>query len=75
MASLLYKDYLIVATADFDSATAQWVSFVTVSWKNDGRQELHTLNRLPNPFPSRWDAVAFGVEKGKAWVDYHGHPR
>jgi hypothetical protein len=75
MATLLYKDHLIVASADCNPADNEWIPMVTISWKNDGHQELHTLASPPNRFASRWEAEASGIEKGKTWIDSHTSPR
>jgi hypothetical protein len=69
MASLLYKNRLIVALADLDPVTKLWTPAVTISWRTDAHEKLHTLDSLSDSFDNRWDAEAFGLERGKLWVN------
>jgi hypothetical protein len=68
MASLLYKGRLIVALADLDPVTKMWTPAVTISWRT-GHEKLQTLDSLSDSFNNRWNAEAFGLEKGKLWVN------
>ena len=70
MASLLYKDFLIVAGADFEAPTRSWVSIVSVSWNAGGKQEIHFLSQTSERHDSPDDAVGFGLAVARAWVDY-----
>lgn len=70
MASLLYKNYLIVASASLDEATQKWTPVVFVSWRTpDGKREFHTIEASLYRFDERTDAEAFGIQLAKSWVD------
>jgi hypothetical protein len=69
MPSLLYRDYLIVASADFDEVTGRWTPSVIVTWNENGAQKLQTLDSLPIAFFRQSDAEMFGTERAKAWID------
>jgi hypothetical protein len=66
MPSLLYKDYLIVASADLNERTGRWTPSVIVSWSEDGEQKLHRLDSLATAFFRQSDAEMFGAEEGES---------
>jgi len=70
VASLLYKNYLIVATASFDENSQTWTPTVFVSWRTpDGKREFHTIESKAYRFDHRADAETFGIQLAKSWVD------
>jgi hypothetical protein len=69
MASLLYKDHLIVGYGVLEQATQLWIPTAIISWEAGGRRELHTITNSPERFADLKDAENFAIEMAKAWVD------
>lgn len=69
MARLLYNDFLIVAGADFERLTGNWVSIVSITWSAGDRQEIHFLRQVNERHDNAQTAVDFGLAQGKAWVE------
>jgi hypothetical protein len=69
MATILYKDFLIVVGADFERVTQNWVSIVSISWDDGGKREIHFLTQATERHDNADDAVGFGLALGKAWVE------
>jgi hypothetical protein len=69
MASLLYKDHLIVGYGIFEEATQLWIPTAIVSWEAGGSRELHSITDSPERFADQKAAENFALEMAKAWVD------
>jgi hypothetical protein len=68
MANSLYMNRVIVASGEFNQVTRQWKSIVCIFWKT-ATQKLHTISDLAGIFPTESEAVAFGLQAGKEWID------
>jgi len=73
MASLLYKDHLIVGYGIFEQASQRWIPTAIISWEAGGRREVQTINS-PERFADLKDAENFAIEMAKAWVDSRPQP-
>jgi hypothetical protein len=69
MARLFYKDFLIVAGADFQRRTRSCVPIVPITWNADGKQEIHFITQANERHDNADDAVDFGLALGKAWIE------
>ena len=69
MASFLYKDYLIVSAADCDRESLEWKPWVSICWRDDGRQNLHLIRFTHEKFQTAAEAETFGKSAGEKWVD------
>jgi hypothetical protein len=70
MANLIYEDFLIVAAADRDKFTGQWIPIASISWQESGgRRAVHFLTNLPERFSNSEEAVTYGLTAAKTWVD------
>ena len=73
MANLFYKDFLILAGADFDRLTGQWVPIASVTWGTDtGKHGVHFLTNLSARYATADEAVSYGLTAAKNWVDQGG---
>ena len=43
MAALLYKDFLIIATGQFDKDKERWMPITDMSWHSATGRESHTI--------------------------------
>ena len=69
MATLTYRNHLIVASADFSGTARTWLPKVSVSWNIPGSHGIHFVSNITERFNDADDAVDFGVALGKSWVD------
>jgi hypothetical protein len=69
MATVDYKNHLIVCSAKFDDATQTWLPSILITWKADNKQELHALNAVVKGFDNSQEAQALGIEVAKSWID------
>ena len=69
MSSSLYKNHLIVSSADYLADTSEWKPWATVSWRDSGYQHLHTINFITEKFDTPAGAELFGTQSGRQWVD------
>ena len=69
MASSLYKSFLIVTAADYIEDKLEWKAWVTISWKEDGRQYFHTIKDAKQTFKTAPEAERFALSIGQNWVD------
>jgi hypothetical protein len=70
MATLTYRDHLIVAGVDFSGSTRSWLAKVSVSWNIPGSHGIHFITKLSEHYQSADDAVNSGFAVGKSWVDH-----
>jgi hypothetical protein len=71
MASLFYKNRLIIVSAQFDEDAKSWFPMVDVSWGTDGQRGSHTMTG-PLYHSDTWqDAERHTIELAKAWIDDH----
>ena len=69
MATLTYRDHLIVAGVDFSGTTRSWLAKVTISWNISGSHGIHFITKLSEHHQSADHAVNSGLADGKSWVD------
>ena len=70
MATLTYRDHLIVAGVDFSGSTRSWLAKVSVSWNIPGSHGIHFITKLSEHYQSADDAVNSGLAVGRSWVDH-----
>jgi hypothetical protein len=68
MAALLYKDFFIIATGQFDKDKELWMPIADPSWHSATGHESHTIQDSVHYFGTKQEA-AFAIEAAKAWVD------
>jgi hypothetical protein len=64
MATLLYKDFLIIATVE--AKANGWRSIVDI---NGPDPDSRVINDCSKSFQTEEEAETFGVDSAKAWVD------
>ena len=69
MASSLYKNHLIVASTDYFAGASEWKAWVSISWRDNGRQHLHTINFTTERFDTLAGAKRFATQSAQQWVD------
>jgi hypothetical protein len=70
MAITLYKEHLVVSTANFHSNEHRWIPSVIISWKVGRQHHFHDIKNFPNLFgDEQQEAENFGMEAAKAWID------
>ena len=69
MAALLYKDFLIIGTSQFDKDKELQVPIADISWHSATGRESHTIQDSVHCFRAQQEAEAFAIEAAKAWVD------
>jgi hypothetical protein len=70
MASLLYRNFLIVSAADRDTSEAVWIPLACVHWTNsNGRRAYHFFTDIHERFDNANDAVTFGIQTAQQWID------
>jgi hypothetical protein len=69
MASSLYKNHLIVSSADYFAGTSEWKPWVSISWRDNGGQHLHTIHFATERFDTPAGAERFATQSGQQWVD------
>jgi len=69
LATLLYKDCLVIATGRFDKDKELWMPIVDISWHSTTGRESHTIEDSVHCFGTKQEAEAFAVEDAQAWVD------
>ena len=70
MANLLYEGFLIIAGADLDKLTGEWVPIASIGWDTAiGTRGLQFLTSVPERFATADAAVDAGVTQAKTWVE------
>ncbi len=69
MAALLYKDFLIIATGQFDKDKELWMPIADMSWHSATGRESHTIQDSVHCFGTKKEAETFTIEAAKTWVD------
>jgi hypothetical protein len=71
LANLLYESFLIIAGADLDKLTGEWVPIATIGWGTAiGTRGLQFLTSLPERFATTAEAaVDAGLTQAKRWVE------
>jgi hypothetical protein len=64
MASLLYQNYLVVASGQRDERNGQWGVWVGVYWSFEGKRLSKIFNFLTERFTTKGDAEKFGLQTG-----------
>jgi hypothetical protein len=74
MPIVLYKNHLIVVSADCDAERLLWTPRAFVTWTSFRRQPLHNIPGLPTQFTSSIDAEKFALAAAKNWIDIRREP-
>jgi hypothetical protein len=69
MAVLLYLNYLIVASSQFNNTMGSWDLWLSLHWNFDGNRGSKILDSKFESFKTKEKAEQTGLEKGKEWVD------
>ncbi len=69
MAALLYKNFLIIVTGQFDKDKELRIPIADVSWHSASGYESHAIQDSVHCFRAQQEAEAFAIEAAKAWVD------
>jgi len=69
MAALLYKDFFIIATGQFDKQKELRMPIADISWHSASGYESHTIQDSVHCFGTKQEAEAFAIEAAKTWVD------
>jgi len=69
MAALLYKDFLIIGTSQFDKDKELQVPIADISCHSATGRESHTIQDSVHYFGTKQEAEAFAIEAAKTWVD------
>ena len=69
MASSLYKDYLVVTAADYNRDTSEWKPWVSICWRDSGRQHLHQIRFVHEKLKTALAAEEFGKNAAEKWVE------
>ena len=69
MASLLYKDCLILVFAIHDELTNSWIPVADINWGSDDARGSHRIASPTTHFKNWPDAEAHMLELAKAWID------
>ena len=69
MASVLYQDYLIVASSQRVETTGKWGIWVGVYWASNGQRLYQVFNRLTDTFDTKDAAEQFGLQLGREWIE------
>jgi len=69
MASLFYKECLIVVFAIYDEFTKSWIPTADITWGTDGDRGSHTITSPPTHLNNWPDAKTHMSDLAKAWVD------
>jgi hypothetical protein len=71
MAALLYKDFFIIATGQFDKQKELRMPIADISWYSATGRESHAIQDSVHYFGTKQEAETFAIEAAKAWVDAH----
>jgi hypothetical protein len=69
MAVLLYLDYLIVSSSQFDNTMGFWDLWLSLHWNIDGNRGSKIVDTKFQFFKTKQEAEHVGLAKGKEWVD------
>ena len=69
MAALLYKDFFITASGQFDKQKELRMPIADISWHSASGYESHAIQDSVHCFRAQQEAEAFAIEAAKAWVD------
>jgi len=69
MAALLYKDFFIIATGQFDKQKELRIPIADISWHSASGYESHTIQDSVHYFGTKKEVETFAIEVAKAWVD------
>jgi hypothetical protein len=70
---VIYKGYVIIASASLDEATGEWRPIASVSWHRPGHvtRGIHLFTNMSERFASSADATSFAMAIAKSWIDQH----
>jgi hypothetical protein len=63
-----YKDHLIVASANLEEGTGEYISVASISWKVDGKRQVHFLQSKER-YDNADSAMHFALAAAKNWID------
>ena len=69
MATLFYRDFFIIAMAQFDKQKELCMPVAGIGWHSTIGHEFHTIQDSVHCFPTKQEAEAFALEAAKAWID------
>jgi hypothetical protein len=69
LAALLHKDFLVIATGQFDKDKELWMPIADMSWHSTTGRESHTIEDSVHCFGTKQEAEAFAIQAAKTWVD------
>ena len=69
MAALLYKDFFITASGQFDKQKELRMPIADISWHSASGYESHTIQDSVHCFGTKKEAETFAIEAAKIWVD------
>ena len=67
--SILYRDHLIVVTAQFDPATNSWIGRANITYDHNGKRELHQLVGPKHLHSTERAAEYFMVSAARNWIE------
>ncbi|HET8671539.1 MAG TPA: hypothetical protein VFM05_13190 [Candidatus Saccharimonadales bacterium] len=72
MASILYKNHLIVLSVEYEPRRFLWKPTATICWRLNRRQHFHILKNLLK-CSSSMEAEQMGLEAAQSWIDAEGN--
>jgi hypothetical protein len=63
-----YKDHLIV-TSVTPATDGKYISTASISWQEDGRRGMHSLDTLKDRYDNPDSAMHFALAAAKNWID------
>jgi hypothetical protein len=71
---VIYKGYVIIASAARDETTGEWRPVSSVSWQRpgNGSRGIHLFNDISERFASFAEATSFAMALARNWVDRRG---
>lgn len=67
--SELYKGYMLISGAMYNSDTKSWVPSVNISWTDGEMSHFHSFRGPSDLCHTEEFAVVHGLVLGRAWVD------
>jgi hypothetical protein len=68
---VIYKGYVIIASASRDGATGEWRPIASVSWQRPGQRSrgIHLFSDLPERYATFEEATSFAMATARNWID------
>ncbi len=68
MAALEYRRYFLISRPRQDELQ-RWIPYASVSWLEGSQVGYHLLEDLNGVFDTEEEAIAFGFEVARTWID------